>query len=142
MRHRYGRATIGCACAVFCGVALLAGPAAAESVFDAPAAFGSPPGSFRGLGAATGFSLAAAFAAAAGQDTVETFDVEIEEPEKGASIYKEIAIVAVVSAAVGFAVYQLIKTDDEPVADDGGGSGKPTPFAAACAARLPVIRLR
>lgn len=142
MRHRYGRAMAACACAVLCGVLLLAGRAAAESVFDAPNAFGPAPGSFGVVGGASGFGLAAAFAMPAGQDTVETFDVEIEEPEKGMNIYKEIALVAVVSAAVGFAVYQLIKADDEPVEDGDGGSGKPTPFAAPFTARLPFIRSR
>ncbi len=72
----------------------------------------------------------------------ETFDVELDEQNEGMSIYKEVALVAIVSGVVGFAVYQLIKSGDEKAPEDDGGSGKPTPFAAPFAYRFPVSRSR
>lgn len=44
-------------------------------------------------------------------DTVETFDVEIEE-EKGPGIIKQLVIFAVITAAVGYAVIVLMKSDE------------------------------
>jgi hypothetical protein len=48
-----------------------------------------------------------------GSDTVETFDVEIEE-EKGPGIGKQLAVFAIITAIVGYAVIELMNSDDEP----------------------------
>jgi len=62
-----------------------------------------------------------------GADTVETFDVEVDE-EEGAGIGKQLAVFAIITAVVAYAVIELMKTDDSEPAKDTG-SGKPVPFS-------------
>ena len=60
---------------------------------------------------------------AAGSDTLETIDIEVEE-DKGTN-YKEIAAYVVVAAAVTIILYILLKPEkDETESED---DGKPTP---------------
>ncbi len=64
-------------------------------------------------------------------DTMEVYDL-MYDTEDDRNIYKEIAIVALVAAAVGYFVVTLIKPDDEEVTTDGGKEPPVTPtFTAA-----------
>ena len=58
-------------------------------------------------------------------DTVETFNVEIEE-EKGPGIGRQLAVFAIITAIVGYAVIELMQSDDEP-AKTSTSSDKPIP---------------
>lgn len=71
-------------------------------------------------------------------DTVETFDVDLEE-EKGPGITKQLVIFAIVTAAVGYAVIVLLNSDDEK---ETTPSGKEPPTAMRGAfICLPFSRL-
>ncbi len=59
-------------------------------------------------------------------DTLETFDIEVEE-EGERNLYKELAVFLIVGAAVGFVVYLLIKPDDVEEGDANGGKEPPIP---------------
>lgn len=73
-------------------------------------------------------------------DTVETFDVEIEE-EKGPGIAKQLVIFAVITAAVGYAVIVLMKSDDTE--KKSGPPGKEPPsFARGAFISVPFPRSR
>ena len=73
-------------------------------------------------------------------DTVETFDVEIEE-EKGPGIIKQLVIFAVITAAVGYAVIVLMKSDDTE--KKSGPPGKEPPsFARGAFISVPFPRSR
>ncbi len=74
-----------------------------------------------------------------GVDTVETFDVEIEE-EKGPGMWKQLAIFGVITAVVGYAVFELLGSDDEPVEDSGTGGKEPPNVPGG--ARLPAVVIR
>jgi len=113
------------------GTLLWALPARCESVFSPGAATERTEAGGASLKLAEGATTRGTFAALsadAGQDTIEAFDVELEEEEQDRSLYKEIAMVAVAAGVVGYVVYLLIDPggDDAP-ADDG--NGKPIPFA-------------
>jgi hypothetical protein len=72
-------------------------------------------------------------------DTVETFDVQVDE-EKGAGIGTQLAVFAVITAIVGYAVIELMKSDDGK-STDSNTSGKPTPGVAASARiTIPLTR--
>ena len=58
-------------------------------------------------------------------DTVETFDVQIEE-EKGPGIGRQLVVFAIITAIVGYAVIELMASDDEP-ADSSIPVGKEIP---------------
>lgn len=71
-------------------------------------------------------------------DTVETADVEVEE-EKGSGIGKEIAVFAIIGAAVGYAVFVLMRGDDESTKTSK--PGKPGPvFPALARFAVPLTR--
>jgi len=57
-------------------------------------------------------------------DTIETFDVQVDE-EKGPGIGKQLAVFAIITAIVGYAVIELMKPDNEPVKTQK--PGKPIP---------------
>jgi hypothetical protein len=57
-------------------------------------------------------------------DTIETFDVQVDE-EKGPGIGKELAVFAIITAVVGYAVIELMKPENEPVKPQK--PGKPIP---------------
>jgi hypothetical protein len=59
-------------------------------------------------------------------DTLETFDIEVEE--EGGLNYKEIAAIVVLAAFITYMVIVLITPDEEEEVPDNGG--KPTPGAA------------
>lgn len=61
-------------------------------------------------------------------DTVETFDIELEE-EKGTGFYKELAAFIIVAAMVGYMLVTIIKPDEEEETDTGNGKDIPGPFA-------------
>lgn len=63
----------------------------------------------------------------AGADTLETFDIELEE-ENGGNLYKEIAVVAIVTAMVGYMVLTLLDEGDEEEESTSGGKDVPGPF--------------
>lgn len=68
-------------------------------------------------------------------DTTETYDIELTE-EKGSSLFREIAVVAVVVAMVGYMVYVMLDKDElEPVTN---GGGKPGPVAQALEFTFPL----
>jgi hypothetical protein len=115
--------------------------ARAESVFDARGGSwddrsGAP--SFRGAGAQ---AESAMLYRASAQDTMEIIDIEFDEEAEGRSIYKEVAVVALVAAAVGYVVYLFIGSDSEETPVDEG-SGKPTPFTVVPYSSTPFIRGR
>jgi hypothetical protein len=70
-------------------------------------------------------------------DTMETFDIEVEE-EGDRSLYKEIAVFLIVGAAVGYIVYLLIKPDEEEGEDTNGG--KEPPVTPAVGVSIPITR--
>lgn len=72
-------------------------------------------------------------------DTVETFDVEVEE-EKGPGVGKQLAVFAIITAVVAYAVIELLGSDDQP-AEDSGTNGKEPPDLPG-AARLPASIIR
>jgi len=73
-------------------------------------------------------------------DTVETFDVEVDE-EKGPSMAKEIAVFVVITAIVGYAVYTLLDPDDTEEPTDSGGGGKDGPDPPVLVGfRIPFTR--
>ena len=80
------------------------------------------------VGADTGFSIdtAARFSADC-TDTLETFDIELEE-ERGGNLYKEIAIFAIVAAMVGYMVITLLDPGDEEKDSAPDGKDIPGPF--------------
>jgi hypothetical protein len=78
-------------------------------------------------GSPAGRAVALDFLALRG-DTVETVGIEVEK-EKGPGLGKQIAVFAIVAAAVGYAVFVLMKSDDEPAKTSS--SGKPLPGSSA-----------
>ncbi len=106
-------------------------PSRSESVFDSSGILGPAAGSAPRLelvsGADEALGGAPALFSASGQDSVETFDVELEE-EEGPGIYKEVVMVAIVAAAVGYLVYMMIDPGEEEEASTDSDSGKPIPF--------------
>ena len=117
--------------------------ASAESVFT-----GRNSGSIEGLAGRpillTGVSSPATAArtltfSALRADTVETFDVQVDE-EKGAGIGKQLAVFAIITAIVGYAVIELMKSDSGK-STESNTSGKPTPGVAASARiTIPLTR--
>ena len=122
------------------GTLVSAQQASAESVFtpkgiEAAGAGGTPRvGTMAAPTLAFGGSLSDYRALAA--DTVETFDVEIEE-QKGSGVGKQLVIFAVITAAVAYAVIVLMQSDDEETTEASGSTGKDGP-APPSAARIPV----
>jgi hypothetical protein len=113
--------------------ALLWAPLArSESVFDARRETGPAPAGGVALklaGAARTFQGGMpALYAVSGRDTVETFDVELEDEESGGRLYREIAVVAIVAAVAGYVVYLIVGAGADTAPADAG-SDKPTPFA-------------
>ena|GEM_PF-4517911 len=70
-------------------------------------------------------------------DTLETFDIEIEE-KSGLSKYKEIAIAAVLVAIATYVIIELIEPDEEEE-DSGTNSGKQGPDPIPCIS-IPIGR--
>jgi hypothetical protein len=125
------------------GTLVSAEQASAESVFT-PTGFSSIKACAAGAhmpasaSAPASGPCALSFRSLAG-DTVETFDVEIEE-EKGPGIGKQLAVFAIITALVGYAVIELMKTDDEP-AKTSKPAGKEPPFApSAVGISVPITR--
>jgi hypothetical protein len=73
-------------------------------------------------------------------DTVETFDVEVEE-EKGPGIARQLVIFAIITAAVGYAVIVLMKSDDSEKEKEPSGKEPPT-VARGALISAPFPRLR
>ncbi len=69
-------------------------------------------------------------------DTMEVYDLMFDE-EEDRNLYKEIAIFAIVAAAVGYIVVTLIKPDNEEVTTDGG---KEPPVIPTFTASIPLGR--
>jgi hypothetical protein len=79
-----------------------------------------------GIGAPSAVSCALGFSPLAG-DTLETFDVQVEE-EKGPGITKQLIVFGIITAAVGYAVIELMKSDSEPMkAQKPGKTGPDLP---------------
>ena len=70
-------------------------------------------------------------------DTVEVYDIEIAE-EEDRNIYKEVAIYALVVAAVGYFIYTMIKPDDDDETTDDGG--KEPPIIPSISFSIPISR--
>lgn len=75
----------------------------------------------------TGFALdAGARFSTFGVDTLETFDIELEK-KKERNLYKEIAIVVIVAAMVGYMVIRIIDPGGEE--EESEPNGKDIPFS-------------
>ncbi len=61
-----------------------------------------------------------------GVDTLETFDIELEEKEE--NLYKEIAIAAIVAVMVGYMVITLISPGEDEKEPSPNGKDIPGPF--------------
>jgi len=72
-------------------------------------------------------------------DTVETFDVEIEE-EKGPGIGKQLAVFAIITAIVGYAVITLLASDDEPAEPSKPPGKDPPPFPTGAGVSAAITR--
>ena len=72
-------------------------------------------------------------------DTVETFDVEIEE-EKGPGIGKQLAVFAIITAIVGYAVIELMASDDEPAEPSKPPGKEPPPLPAGAGVSAVITR--
>ena len=72
-------------------------------------------------------------------DTVETFDVKIEE-EKGPGIGRQLAVFAIVTAVVGYAVIELMTSDDEPTKTTTRNGKDPNPFSVVAGAIAAITR--
>ncbi len=69
-------------------------------------------------------------------DTVEAFDIEIEE--EGPGLYKEIAVFLIVAAVVGYMVVRIIDPGDEE--EEGNGGKEPPPFNSVIGVSVPLNR--
>ena len=69
-------------------------------------------------------------------DTLEMYDIELEEEEER-NIYKEIAVYVIVAAAVGYMIFKLIEPEEEEPVSDGG---KEPPIAAPISVSIPFNR--
>jgi hypothetical protein len=72
-------------------------------------------------------------------DTVETFDVEIEE-EKGPGIGRQLAVFAIITAIVGYAVITLMASDDEPAEPSKPPGKEPPPFPTGAGVSAAITR--
>ncbi|MCX5752534.1 MAG: hypothetical protein NTW97_02675 [Candidatus Krumholzibacteria bacterium] len=72
-------------------------------------------------------------------DTVETFDVEIEE-EKGPGVGKQLAVFAVITAIVAYAVIVLMQSDDEPEKTTKLPGKDPNPLPTSASLIAPITR--
>jgi hypothetical protein len=63
-----------------------------------------------------------------GVDTLETFDIELEK-KKEKNLYKEIAVVAIIAAMVGYMVIKIIDPGDEEAESEP--NGKDIPFGVS-----------
>ena len=72
---------------------------------------------------------------AAGSDTLEMIDIEVEEDKK--INYKEIAAYVIIAAMATFVLYTLLKPDEEETESDD--DGKPTP-RTRIAVQIPLNR--
>lgn len=116
----------------------------AESVFNAKGAARLEELTLQPLSlaesAAAGAGLLRGDFVATGADTVETFEVEIEE-DTGPGIVKQLAVFAVITAIAGYAVYTLLDTDEETPTPDTGGKEYPEP-SVVIPFSVPFGRLR
>jgi hypothetical protein len=65
---------------------------------------------------------------ASGSDTLETYEIELEDTDDKGINYKVIGAVLVTAAFLGYALYLFLDPGDEEEESDGGG--KPFPGAA------------
>jgi|GEM_PF-2892288 len=124
------------------GALVSAQQARAESVFTQSGRGGVAkltllPFVLTNAGSSAGRASALAFIALRG-DTVETVGIEVEE-EKGPGMGKQLAVFAIVAAAVAYAVIVLMKGDDAPAKTSK--PGKPAPgFPAGLRVVVPFTR--
>lgn len=76
----------------------------------------------------TGFPGLLDAAAPAMADTLETYDIELEDEGEDGINYKKIAGYVVAGAFVAYALYILLDPGDDEEEEDGGG-GKDIPFS-------------
>lgn len=73
-------------------------------------------------------------------DTIEMFDVPIEE-EKGPGMVKQLVVFAIITAAVGYAVIVLMQSDSEP--EETKTPEKPIPeYSRSLGTAMPFSRSR
>ncbi len=123
------------------GTFVSAQQASAESVFT-PKGFDLISARAAGQLSPAGASAPIAAPAALGfrsfaTDTVETIEIEIEE-EKGPGVIKQLAVFAIITAIVGYAVIVLMQTDDEPP-EPSKPAGKEIPTFSSAAGVPPAI---
>lgn len=66
-----------------------------------------------------------AFPAAAAADTLETYEIELEDEGKKGVNYKAIVGIAIAAAFIGYALYIMIVPDDEEEPDELPGKEPP-----------------
>jgi hypothetical protein len=69
-------------------------------------------------------------------DTMEVYDLMYDDEDER-NLYKEIAVFAIVAAAVGYIIVTLIRPDDEEVTTD---SGKEPPVIPSLTVSIPLNR--
>lgn len=128
---------------IIIGTLVSAQQASAESVFtrkgieaiEVCAASGDMPAAAAALASGPSALSFRAFSS----DTVETFDVEIEE-EKGPGIGRQLVVFAIITAIVGYAVIALMQSDDEPE-EPSKPPGKEIPtFSVAAGVSASITR--
>jgi hypothetical protein len=72
-------------------------------------------------------------------DTVETFDVQIEE-EKGPGIGKQLAVFTIITAIVAYSVIVLLQSDDEPEKTSKLPGKDPNPFPTTASVSAAITR--
>ena len=125
------------------GTLVSAQQASAESVFtpkgfdsiEACAAARTMPASVSAPAPGPGAMSLHSFAA----DTVETFDVEIEE-EKGPGIGRQLIVFGILTAIVGYAVIELMASDDEPAKTTKLPGKDPNPFSLVAGISAAITR--
>ncbi len=72
-------------------------------------------------------------------DTIETFEVEIEE-DKGPGIGRQLAVFGIITAIVGYAVIELMASDDEPAEPSKPAGKDPNPFSSVPGISAAITR--
>lgn len=73
-------------------------------------------------------------------DTIETYDIELEEKKDSATLYKEVAAFVIAAAMVTFIVVTLLEKDEEEDRTDRSGKDFP-PVGQRVQFYIPFTRL-
>jgi hypothetical protein len=132
IREKKGTRRLLCNAAILSliGMFVFAQQVSSESVFDAGRILSSrnPALDSPGLSAQDTVSVPV--------DTMEVYDLMYDDEDER-NLYKEIAVFAIVAAAVGYIIVTLIRPDDEEVTTD---SGKEPPVIPSLTVSIPLNR--